>query len=140
MPKLVVPSLTLLYLNGLELSLPFVDFLCWPSLQKCSTSTLLNLRNSSYNSSNVVGHSLTRLLWSWPACNALIACVIACASKTSRACALSRRNLRKKSGNVSLSYYWQEKKIFFCTDICLETLEVNKEFILELCPRCDRSR
>jgi hypothetical protein len=37
-------------------------------------------------------------------------CVIAYSSKTSRACAFSRRNLRNKSGNVSLSYCWQEKK------------------------------
>jgi hypothetical protein len=40
----------------------------------------------------------------------LIAYVIACSSKTSGACALSRRNLQKKYGNVSLSYCWQEKK------------------------------
>jgi hypothetical protein len=53
---------------------------------------------------------LTRWLWSWPASNALIACVIACSSETSEACALRQRNLRKKSNNVSLSYCWQEKK------------------------------
>jgi hypothetical protein len=105
-----MPSLPLLYLNGLELSFSFVDFFCWPNLQKCSTSALLNLRNSSYNSSNVLGHSLTRWLWSWAARNALITCVIACSSETSGTCALSRRNMRKKSDNVSLSYYWQEKK------------------------------
>jgi hypothetical protein len=40
----------------------------------------------------------------------LIACIMACSSETSRACAFNRRNLQKKFGKVSLSYWWHEKK------------------------------
>jgi hypothetical protein len=45
-----------------------------------------------------------------PARNDLIACAMACSSETFGACTLSRRNLQKKSGSISLSYCWQEKK------------------------------
>jgi hypothetical protein len=60
--KFDVPSLFLLYLNGLGLSFSFAIFLYWPNLWKCSTSTLLTFQNSSYNSSNVLRCSLTRWL------------------------------------------------------------------------------
>jgi hypothetical protein len=39
-----------------------------------------------------------------------MAYVIACSSETSGACALRRRNMRKKSDSVSLSYCWHDKK------------------------------
>jgi hypothetical protein len=108
--KLIAPSFLLLYLNGLKLSFSFVTFLCWSSLRYCDTSDLLNFQKSSYNTSRVFGHSLTRWMRNYLTRNALIACVMACSSETYGACALSWRNLQKKSGSISLSYNSQEKK------------------------------
>jgi hypothetical protein len=45
--------------SGLEHFLSFEIFLYWPSLRKCSTSDLLNFQKLSYNSSSVLGRSLT---------------------------------------------------------------------------------
>jgi hypothetical protein len=36
--------------------------------------------------------------------------VMVCLCETSEACALRQRNLRKKSGNVSLLFCWHDKK------------------------------
>jgi hypothetical protein len=62
--------------------------------------------------------------------NALIACVIACSSEISRACALCQRNLRKKSGNVSLSYCWQENKSSFVVTSAWKPWQLTKNFSL----------
>jgi hypothetical protein len=32
-----------------------------------------------------------------------------------------------------------QEKIFLCAEICLETMNVNQEFLLELCLGCDGS-
>jgi hypothetical protein len=112
--KFNVFSLILLYLAGPGLSFLFMVFLCWPNLGKCSTSDLLKFQKLSYSSSRVLGRSLTRWLWSWFARSAFMACVMACSSETSGACALRRRKLQKKSGSVSFSYCWHEKNLLLC--------------------------
>jgi hypothetical protein len=55
--KLIVLSLPLLYLVGLEASFSLGTFLCYSSLQKCSTSDLVNLQKLSYSSSSIIGRS-----------------------------------------------------------------------------------
>jgi hypothetical protein len=57
---------------------------------------------------------------------------MACSSETSGACALSRRNLRRKSGNVSLSYCWREKKSFSILISAWKPRKLTRNFSLSI--------
>jgi hypothetical protein len=109
--KLNMLSLLLMYLVGLEPSFSFMIFF-FAGLACESVAPLIYWTFGNYHIALQVSSSisLTKWLWSWPAHNAFMACVMACLSETSGACALRRRNLRKKTSSVSLSYCWHEKK------------------------------